>query len=196
MSKLIAKIISTVLNPIILLAFVPFYLVYMSTKNPVFAWYWTGVSLVFLSLFSLFVITGVKLKFFSDFDISERSQRPMLYSFAVLFIFLYWILLIVSDAPKVLFLAVYALIFGIIALEISNNFLKASAHVATISAIITALFLIHGSFYLLLGYLLIPLVGWARIKTKNHTRKQVVVGAEIGILTTVVIYVIFKYIVR
>ena len=37
-------------------------------------------------------------------------------------------------------------------------------------------------------------LAWARIKTKNHTLFQTVLGTLVGALTTIVIYVIFKYI--
>jgi membrane-associated phospholipid phosphatase len=74
-------------------------------------------------------------------------------------------------------------------------FTKVSGHLAVLSAFLTFAVLVEG--WIFLGsFILLPLLAWARIKTKNHTLSQTILGSAIGILTTVIIYVIVKNIVR
>jgi len=44
--------------------------------------------------------------------------------------------------------------------------------------------------------LLLPLLAWARIKTRNHTLLQTALGTLLGVATILALYVIFKYIIK
>jgi membrane-associated phospholipid phosphatase len=79
-------------------------------------------------------------------------------------------------------------------MEIVNKFTKASVHVGVVSAFATSLFLVYGGIFSF-SFLLIPLVAWARIKTRNHTKQQTIIGAIVGIAIILVSYVIFEYII-
>ena len=54
MSLRLAQIISTVINPIVLISFVPYILVYKSLNSVSSAIYWTGFSFNFIIVFSVF----------------------------------------------------------------------------------------------------------------------------------------------
>lgn len=194
MQKRFAQFISTTLNPIFLLTPVPYILVVKTTESPVDAFFWEIFSLIFILIFSVFILIGVEKGFFSDFDISKRQQRPMLFTFAISLCAIYTIFLYFLKAPNILFIAVFSLILGLILIEIINRITKVSLHVATIAAFTTSLSLVYGGVFYI-SFLLIPLVAWSRIKTKNHTKKQTLLGTLLGVLTTLVVYVIFKYIV-
>lgn len=195
MSKIFAQIISTILNPIFLLIPVPYFLVLKSTNNYDLAFFWGLFSLVFMGLLSLFIILGIKLHYFSDLDISKRKDRPLLFTFSIFLSAAYIVFLYFLNAPKILFVVIFALIFGLTVFEIVNKYTKASIHVATISAFATSLFLVYDGIFIF-SFLLIPVVAWARIKTHNHTKKQTIIGGGLGILITLAVYVIFKYIVK
>ena len=194
MKKLIAKIISFVLNPLLLFVPVPYILVLRNTHSLGKAFFWEIFSLVFMLALFAFILFGIIKGFFSDFDISKRKQRPLLFSFSIFLAAAYIVLLYFLHAPPILFIAVFTIILGITAIEIVNRFTKASIHVGTVAAFATSLSLVYGGLFYL-TFLLIPLVAWARIITHNHTKKQTIIGAAIGILITVSVYVIFKYIV-
>lgn len=194
MKKSFAQFISTTLNPIFLLTPVPYILVVKTTQDPINAFFWEIFSLIFILIFSVFILLGVEKGFFSDFDISKRSQRPLLFTFAISLCAIYTILLYFLKAPNILFIAIFSLILGLIIIEIANRITKVSLHVATIAAFTTSLVLVYGGVFYI-TFVLIPVVAWARIKTKNHTKKQTLIGAALGILTTLVVYVIFKYII-
>lgn len=194
MSKIFAQIISTILNPIILLAPAPYFLVLRSTNNYELSFFWEVVSLIFILVFSFFILIGVEKKMFSDLDISKRKQRPLLFTFAIGLSAIYTVFLYFLSAPKILFIAIFTLILGLVIFELVNRTTKASLHVGTVSAFATSLFIVYDGIFAL-AFLLIPLVAWARIASRNHTKQQTVIGATLGILITLVSYVIFKYIV-
>lgn len=194
MIKNFAKLISIVFNPVLLISLVPYILVLKSTNDKNVAVYWTIFSLIFIGILSLFIMLGIKLHYFSDLDISKRSQRPLLFTFSIFLSASYVVFLYLLKAPSILFIAIFALILGLTVFEIANRYTKVSIHVATISAFTTSLFIVYDGIFVL-SLFLIPLVSWARIKTHNHTKKQTIIGASLGIVTTLTVYVIFKYIV-
>jgi len=189
--KNFAKLISTVFNPIFLLIPVPYILILRTTENFNTALYWTIFSLAFILIIGIFILIGIAKGYFSDLDISHKSQRPMLFSFAILLSSIYILCLYFLNAPKVLFIAVFALFVGLLAIEVVNRFTKASIHVATVSAFAMSLSLVYGGVFVL-SFLIVPLVSWARIKTHNHTKQQTVIGAIIGITITTIVYAIFE----
>ncbi len=194
MSKLFAKFVSTAVSPVLILAVLPYLLVYKVTGSFQAAFFWTMFSWIFLLIFFVFFLLGIEKGFFSDLDVSKRRQRPLLFAFSIGLSIFYSIFLYFLKAPEVLFIAVFGLLFGLIAMEMVNRITKASIHVATVSAFSTALCLGFGPIYLL-SFLLVPLVSWARIKTHNHTKSQTVIGGSMGVLITLIVYVIFKYII-
>lgn len=195
MLKRIAQFISTVINPIFLLSPVAYFLVLKQTGNKELAIFWEIISLIFILIVSVFILIGVEEKIFSDFDISKRKQRPLLFTFAIGLSAIYIVFLYFLKAPSILFIASFTLILGLITFEAVNRITKASIHVGTVSAFATSVSLVYGGIFSL-SLLLIPLVAWSRIKTHNHTRKQTIIGGTLGVLITLVVYVIFKYILK
>lgn len=191
MSKNFAKIISTVLSPLVILSVLPFLLLYKSSSNIQMSVFWEAISLIYLGAFSLFVIIAVKLNYFSDLDVSNRKQRPALFSAGLFVTAMYIIAVYLLNGPKVLMIATFGIILGLWIAEIINNKIKISIHVAAITGFASFLVLVHGPQYIA-AYLLVPLVAWARIKTRNHTLSQTITGAVFSLLLTLVIYIIFK----
>ena len=194
MKRIFAQIISTVINPVILIALIPFLLIYKVNQDLGAAFYWSGISFIFIIIFSVFVLFGVKLGYFSNLDISNRALRPLLYSFAIVLSLIYLLFLFILHAPTILFMGIIALAMGLAVAELINTRIKASLHVGTLVAFITSLVIIYG-FSFILAYVLVPLVAWARIETKKHTLKEVLVGGTVGFLLTIVVYIAFEYII-
>jgi hypothetical protein len=195
MLKKIAEIISLVLNPLVLLMPVPFFLVFERTNNLARSLAWTGISTFFIFLYFMLIVFGIRFGIFSDLDVSKRQQRPILFLVGLFLAISYLIFLLLFHAPGILQIGTFALIAGLFVIGAVNMFTKVSGHLAVLSAFLTFAVLVEG--WKLLGlFILLPLLAWARIKTKNHTLLQTVLGSVIGILTTVIIYAIVKYIVR
>lgn len=190
-----AQIISTILNPLFILFVLPFFLVFETTNSIDKSIYWTIISSIFLIVFSLFVLIGIRLKYFSDLDISKRNQRPLLYTVAILFAIVFLFTLFIFNAPNVLTFGAIGLMLGLSINEIINRFTKSSIHMAAITGLVTLLVLVEGIEFSIF-YVLVFLVGWARIKTKNHTLNQTIIGSLTSFFITVLIYAIFKYIIK
>jgi hypothetical protein len=190
--KSFARAISFFLGPIFILFPIPFILVAKFSQDYSHALKWAIFSYLFILAVALFVIVGVMLGAFSNFDVSKREQRPLLFSFSAFVIFCYLLSLLILQGPKILFIAVFAIIFGLITFVIVNKWIKASVHVATATAVFLFIGVVYkGYFFLLLA--LIPLLAWSRIKTKEHTPTETMVGSILGIVITLVVYLISKW---
>lgn len=187
-----AKIISFFSNPIIVLLAAPYVLVDKVSSNDLYALKWTMFSYIFMGLVVVFVLAGVLIGFFSDIYISKREQRPLFFSFVGLIMFFYLISLLVLNGPKVLFVAVLGIFVGLIIIDTLNRWIKASLHLATLSAFVLSGGIVYGAhlFFLLLP--LIPIVAWSRVKTKGHTVLEAALGGALGVVLTIIVYIISK----
>lgn len=186
-----AKAISFFLGPVFILFPIPFILVSRFSRDYSYALKWAIFSYAFILAVVLFVIIGVVLGVFSNFDVSKREQRPLLFSFSVFAAFCYLLSLLILNAPKILYVGFFALVLGLTAIIIINRRIKASIHLATAAAVLLFVGIVYkGFFFLLLG--LIPLLAWSRVKTKEHSPMETIIGSILGIVITLVVYMISK----
>ena len=188
--KRIAEIISLVANPFLLIVPVPYLLVYRVTYDNIYALYWTAVSIVFLIGVGLFVIYAVKKGMFSDFDVSRREQRSLLFITIGIASILYLVVLVIADGPQVLYLAILGFLLSIVAIAVINTRIKASIHIATITALILLFWFLYGVNFVFI--LLVPLVAWSRITVRKHTISEVVAGSIIGGGLTLFMYLLVR----
>jgi membrane-associated phospholipid phosphatase len=187
----LAKIISLIFHPVTAVTLAPFLLIYKTTHNFQAASYWTIHLLIFLIFFMIFVVIAVRKKIFSDMDVSKREQRPLLYHVGSSLAVVYFISLFLLKAPFILYFVTIGLIFGIVLFSIINRRIKASIHVATITALILPLAVSYGQYYLLLLFI-IPLVVWSRLKTKRHSLSEIFVGGTVGGFLSMSFYYLAK----
>jgi membrane-associated phospholipid phosphatase len=193
-TTLIAEIISFVLSPLTLLAPVPFFLVYEQTNSLSSSMLWSIISIIFIFIFFLIILIGIRIGVFSDFNISRREQRPLLFAMAMVLTLIYLATLFLLRAPQDLLIGTTAVILGLVVIGAVNIFTKVSGHLTVLSAFVTFVIIAEGWRALIL-LILIPMLIWARIKTKNHTLIQTILGTILGSATIITIYVIFKYII-
>ena len=186
---ILARIISILANPVFILIALPYFLILKETNNPTLAWNWELYTFIYLFTFCAFVLYGVKKKIFNDIDVSNRKQRPLLYFIGELLSFTYLISLYFLNGPSILSITTFGIILGITIATLINIKIKVSMHVSSFSALITALSIVYGGYFLLL-LLLIPLIGWARVNIERHTTKEVIAGAILGILLSLIMYAI------
>lgn len=183
--KSFANIITWVLHPVSLAIPAVYLIVLNSTGNHKSSLYWTFVALIFSLILSVFVLIGVKKGFFNNLDVSNRSQRVILYPFVIGIVIVFSLLVFVFRGPWALITAGTLFTLALLILDIVNMKIKASVHVASVSAIVIGIiYLYRGYSFLLL--LFVPLVAWARIVEKRHTLKETIVGAVCGITLTVI----------
>ena len=189
----LAQVISFLFNPVLLLVFVPLLLVYKTTGDVVLALAWTGYTMIFLLAMTFFVIYGVHKNFFTDLDVSKRTQRPLLFIVSIFMTFIYLWGLSFLNGPKILFFVTLGFIVSILLIAVINTRLKVSFHVATVSALLFSMAIIYQGYYYL-SLLLIPTVAWARLRIKRHTLSETIVGACFGILLSCGMYILFHHI--
>ena len=114
----------------------------------------------------------------------ETRLRPltlmMIWLLACLGLIRYW------EAPAMVELFVLATTIMIGVLSVVTLFWKISFHGATITAAATATVLVAGSSAWPV-MLLVPLVGWARVRLERHTPRQVIFGSLVGALIALVL---------
>lgn len=189
---LFAKIISFFSNPIIVLLAAPYVLVDKVSSNDLYALKWTMFSYIFMGLVVIFVLVGVLAGFFSDIYISKKEQRPLFFSFVGLIAFFYLISLLLLHGPKVLFVAVLGVFLGLIIIDTLNKWIKASLHLAALSAFVLAGGIVYGAHLLWWLLPLIPIVAWSRVKTKGHTITETALGGALGVVLTIIVYIVSK----
>src|SRR4026208_1637374 len=110
--RILARIISFLTNPVFVLFPVPYLLVYRSGYGHIYAIKWTLFTLLFLAMVGFFVLYEVKMKVFSDMDVSKREQRPLLFTIVGIITFIYLASLFFLKAPPVLFITIWGVLVG------------------------------------------------------------------------------------
>lgn len=120
-------------------------------------------------------------------DIYMPNRKTRLRPLAVLMVWLLGCLGLIRywEAPPVVesFVLAATILVGILSLV--TLFWKISFHGAAISAAATTTVMVAGS-YAWPVVLLVPLVGWARIRLKRHTLRQVIYGSLVGVLIALI----------
>jgi membrane-associated phospholipid phosphatase len=183
--RLLAEVISLVFNPVIFLFSLPFMVVYKQTENVSSAIKWEMFSGFFVVIGLLIIYLGIRRGIFSDEDLSKRKEREEFYYFALVLSFTY---LIASLLLRGIFFYIsivgLGLFLAIIVFTFVNKYIKASIHLAALWTFIIVITRFFGweFFWITIG--LVPLVSWARLYLKRHTKKELIVGSLLGILLT------------
>lgn len=193
MKHQVARSISFLSDPLFLATPIPFLLVLWASEDVMYSLKWSVFSMMFFAFIGFFVLYGVKRGVFSDVDVSKREQRPAFYLFAIYVCLLYLGSLMLLDGPPVLFLAGCGVLLSILSISIVNLKIKASVHVATVTALIFIVSILYGDAFLLF-LLVIPVIIWSRVVTKRHTLPEAVVGGTVGVVLTLIVYIAIKLI--
>jgi membrane-associated phospholipid phosphatase len=113
----------------------------------------------------------------------ETRARPLTVLMVWLFICLglirYW------EAPQIVEIFVLSAMVLVSSLGLVTLFWKISFHGATITAAATATVMVAG-YSAWPVILLVPLVGWSRIRLERHTLRQVIYGSLVGALIALI----------
>jgi hypothetical protein len=186
-----AKAVSFFLGPMFTLFPILYTLIAKFSQDHSYILKWTLFSYMFVLIVALFVIIGVMIGAFSNFDVSKREQRPLLFAFSAIVMLCYLISIFIFNGPKSLFIALFAVILGLISVVIVNKWTKASIHLATLTSATLFIGVVYGGYFFLF-LTLIPLLAWARVKMKEHTPKETIIGTILGIVITLIVYLISK----
>jgi membrane-associated phospholipid phosphatase len=175
-STAFAKWLSIVFNPLFagIAAYlvVGFYAPAGGANGP--AWAGTALTLQVLPPL-LFYIVQLRRGAFSDPDVSVREERNQLYLLGSASVLISLAVMALFGAPRPLVaLSVGTLVLGVVCGLINLSW-KISMHAAGMGSLATVALLYAGTLGLVL-WALAALVGWARVRTRNHTPLQVLAG--------------------
>lgn len=187
--KFIAQLISDIFHPILFFLIMPYLVVYRQTYNSAYAFKWTLFSSVFLVLGIMLLVIGRLRGVFSDEDITKREERYRFYVFSALLSFVY---LCAALYFKGLFFSISVVALGIfftvLLFWVVNYFIKSSVHVGVASAFVSTVVIMYGSIGIWLAVIILPLVIWSRLLLRKHTKYEIIAGAALGFVTTIVTY--------
>ena len=148
-------------------------------------WAWRGLGFgVVAALFEsilpfLFILSRVRTGRITDHHIGDRRQRLVPLAVGLGSVAVGFVVLSLLSAPRELMAGVVAGFVGLLVAAAVNHFWKMSVHAAVAAgSVVICAEVFHG--WPLLAAPVVVLVGWSRVRLKDHTAGQVVVGAAVG----------------
>jgi hypothetical protein len=185
LGRRIAKLVTEVFAPAVLVA----------TISPLAAWaagavIWGVVLAVFAAAIPLtFILRGVRRGHYDNHHVGDWRRRPAVLLFTGASVTAVLGLMLLLDAPRRLIALVLAMLAGL-ALTLAVTYLfrwKVSIHSAVAAGTATTLVVVFGP-WLHLAWAMVALVAWARVRLRDHTPAQAVVGVGLGVLAAGGIY--------
>lgn len=186
-----AKVISFISNPVFISLPAPYLIVFKATEDRAYALKWELFSFIFIMINVGYVFYGILRGYFSDFDLTIKDERKRFFIFSSITTVCYLLFVIFLKGPKELIIAIAGFLLSIFIFSLVHKKLKASFHVATVTAFVLAMTILYGGFFIF-GIAVIPLIAWSRIKTKHHTLLEVIAGGLVGAFVVFVIFIIAK----
>lgn len=172
----IGRLLSQIFHPI-LLNIATFLIVgYYALETHAAGLKWAGLCIL-VQVLPPTLFFGIRLRqgAYSDEDISVRQQRNEMYLFGFVWVLIATALLgWLGAPPPLLAVMIAALALGLIG-GVINLFWKISVHSAAIASTATIALLYSRTLGIML-WLCALAVGWARVRTGNHTPMQVLAG--------------------
>jgi membrane-associated phospholipid phosphatase len=187
----LARILSTIFNPFLTALALFIILAHVSATSTEDFWRLLFLSTAFTSIGPmLYVFWLYSTGRISDLDMSVRHEREMVFSAFVVFYLLGAAALWLAHAPRLLIAAMLGYFASTFIVGYITRYWKISTHAIGITAPLVALSLLYGR-QPLPFLVLIPMVCWARVYVKAHTPAQVIAGAALATVTTVLFFSLF-----
>lgn len=190
----VARWVSNVLSPPVVASFLAVGFVAFVVPDPGMLWRWLALSLPLISLPPLaYVIWLVRRGELADIHMPYRQSRLKPLSVIMTWLLMCTILLNNWGAPPALTLLLVAVLFQVGVLSLVTLFWQISFHTATMSAAAATAVAVGGAtVWPITITLLVPLVGWSRVRLRRHTFRQVTVGCLVGALVALLMLVGFS----
>ncbi|BAY50519.1 hypothetical protein SAMD00079811_81480 (plasmid) [Scytonema sp. HK-05] len=193
MNKTSAQIISTVFNPVInpLITFSLLALTDQQLNLAEKIQFSEIADLFACGLIILCLFIFIRLGLINSPDIPERKQRSLPLVVAAIVLFTGFLALSFAHAPRLMQGLMWCYAIETLIIAIISYWWKISIHTASMGCSLVAL-TYRFSAIILPFYLLLLLVGEARIVLKRHTIAQAIAGALLGIVLTAIQLLSFK----
>ena len=186
-----ARWISNFLSPPVVGGLLAVGFVVFIAPEPGMLWRWLMLSLPLITLPPLaYVVWLVRRGELADIHMPHRQARLKPLSVIMTWLLVCTLFLHAKGAPRSLDLFLLATLFQIGLLSLVTLFWQISFHSATISAAAAAAVAVGGTtVWPLTISLLVPLVGWSRVRLRRHTFRQVTAGCLVGIVVALLMLV-------
>jgi membrane-associated phospholipid phosphatase len=188
MSRVLARATTEALAPAVLAAAMPVIVALVAAPTVEQALGWGAAAALFSAVIPFGVILlGVRRGRYTDHHLGQREQRrlPLLVGVASVAVSL--VLFAVLGAPRPLTAMVAVMLAVLATVTVVNHWWKLSGHAAVAAGSATVLTLLLGP-ALAVTWAAVPLVGWARVRLRDHTPAQVVAGALAGAAVAGAVY--------
>lgn len=187
--KIVAELISFLFNPILFLFIMPFMVVYRQTTDGLYATKWFLFTAIFTVLGILLFLIGRVRGTFSDFNLSKKKERRIVYTLAWFLSLSYlFIAILFKGIFFPLSIAAIGIVLGLLVFEVVTYKVKASIHVGAACAFVVSFGLLYGASIFFITVWTLPLVAWSRLYLKRHTLKEIVAGAFLGSAITLLTF--------
>jgi membrane-associated phospholipid phosphatase len=175
-----ARILSTIFNPFLTALALFVILAHSLTTTTVGFWALSLEAAFFTAIGPmLYVLWCYATDRIADLDMSVRSERESIFGAFIAFYFAGTIVMWYSHAPMLLVATMAGYTFNTVIVGFITRWWKISTHAIGITAPLVVLAAHYGPAPLPF-FVLIPLVGWARVYLKAHTLLQVIAGTALG----------------
>ncbi|WP_329467932.1 phosphatase PAP2 family protein [Streptomyces sp. NBC_01431] len=144
---------------------------------------WGFVAALFCGIIPiLFIKWGERRGHWGDRHIRRRQDRLLVIPGIMVSVAVCITLLLVCNAPNEVTALVAAMLASLVAVLAITTAWKVSVHTAVSSGAVVVATLMYGP-WALAAYPLVALVGWSRVRLRDHTLAQVLVGTALGAVT-------------
>ena len=130
---------------------------------------------------------GMKDGTYTNFDISEKSQRQSWYFFALALLAIVTIVLFITDQSRVLRLNMLFAFILLLTSQLMNYFIKSSLHVS-LNIFLAFSMLPLSLVTAIVLFIFVILISWSRLELQRHTLKEIFAGAWIGFATGILLW--------
>lgn len=186
--KRLAKLTSNIFNPFIVSLVVIMLLSFRVSASTAEALKWLLISTAFsvLPVFTAIFIL-VRSRRLESIFINARRQRHIIYAFSAACTVSGCAVLYSLGAPPVLLATFVAGLSSVVVFMCINLRWKISVHTAFVAASVTVLTILYGATGAATA-VLVPLTGWSRIELERHSLPQVITGAVLAALISLVVF--------
>jgi hypothetical protein len=187
----LAFLTSVVLSPFIITPFFALIIVltFSATRAQMFTYLTVGVIFGAILPFA-FVYMAVKRGKISDVHVAIREERKSPFLFTMTCLLLCTITMYLLEAPKEIVVCSLVMFLNSIIFFLITLYWKISMHSTVLASILVSLSILVSPYYSL-GFLLLPLMIWARIHRHRHNIYQGLVALLLSITGTFLLFKAF-----
>jgi membrane-associated phospholipid phosphatase len=130
---------------------------------------------------------------YTNFDVSDRTQRKSLFLFAIPLLLVVTVILFATNQSRTLCISVLFALILLIVSQVTNFYIKSSLHVSLNIYLSSLIFTVNYKIGIAV-LLFTVLIGWSRVQLGRHTKKEVLFGLIIGVLISLIMLVFEGYI--